>query len=196
MRDAESTVAEELCGDGWLDRARRPAVRHPAPAQPAVHRLCEDVPPVACSLRTCGSGCRACRSANGPVCLRCRTTCMRAIYGSATRARGPAPGRARRASRFRPGSASPPRSVAVDEAAGWLPAFASALHRDARAPVNLTPIAGLERRLHHLQGDVRLALRGVRESVLQHTARDWPHERRRRQRNGRPWRGSFRPPSS
>ena len=56
--------------------------------------------------------------------------------------------------------------AAVDDAAGWLPAFASALHRDARAPVNLTPIAGLERRLHHLQGDARLALRAVRESVL------------------------------
>ena len=41
---------------------------------------------------------------------------------------------------------------AVDDTAGWLPAFASALHRDAPAPVNLTPIAGLERRLHHLQG--------------------------------------------
>ena len=57
---------------------------------------------------------------------------------------------------------------AVGRAAGWLPAFASALHRDARAPVNLTPIAGLERRLHHLQGDARLALRAVRESVLQY----------------------------
>ena len=31
---------------------------------------------------------------------------------------------------------------AADQAAGWLPGFASALHRDARAPVNLTPIAG------------------------------------------------------
>ena len=56
---------------------------------------------------------------------------------------------------------------AADRAAGWLPAFASALHRDARAPVNLTPIAGLERHLHHLQGDPRLALRAVREAVLQ-----------------------------
>ena len=34
---------------------------------------------------------------------------------------------------------------AAERAAGWLPLFASALHRDARAPVNLTPIAGLER---------------------------------------------------
>ena len=41
---------------------------------------------------------------------------------------------------------------AAERAAGWLPGFASALHRDARAPVNLTPIAGLERHLHRLQG--------------------------------------------
>ena len=41
---------------------------------------------------------------------------------------------------------------AAERAAGWLPVFASALHRDARAPVNLTPIAGLERHLHRLQG--------------------------------------------
>ena len=52
-------------------------------------------------------------------------------------------------------------------AGGWLPGFASALHRDARAPVNLTPIAGLERHLHRLQGDARLALRAVREAVLE-----------------------------
>ena len=41
---------------------------------------------------------------------------------------------------------------AAERAAGWLPVFASALHRDARAPVNLTPIAGLERHLHRLRG--------------------------------------------
>ena len=56
---------------------------------------------------------------------------------------------------------------AADQAAGWLPGFASALHRDARAPVNLTPIAGLERHLHRRQGDARLALRAVREAVLE-----------------------------
>ena len=55
----------------------------------------------------------------------------------------------------------------AERAAGWLPAFASALHRDARAPVNLTPIAGLERHLHRLQGDARLALRAAREAVLE-----------------------------
>ena len=57
---------------------------------------------------------------------------------------------------------------AADQAAGWLPGFASALHRDARAPVNLTPIAGLEKYLHRRQGDARLALRAVREAVLEH----------------------------
>ena len=44
---------------------------------------------------------------------------------------------------------------AAERAAGWLPVFASALHRDARAPVNLTPIAGLERHLHRLQFSTR-----------------------------------------
>ncbi|MCY4510437.1 MAG: hypothetical protein OXG35_26295 [Acidobacteria bacterium] len=33
--------------------------------------------------------------------------------------------------------------------------------------MNLTPVAGLERHLHRLQGDARLALRAVREAVLE-----------------------------
>ena len=49
--------------------------------------------------------------------------------------------------------------VAAERAADWPTGFASALHRDARVPVNLTPNAGLERHLHRLQGDARLALR-------------------------------------
>lgn len=53
----------------------------------------------------------------------------------------------------------------VDEAAGWLPHFVPALHRDARAPVNLTPVAGLERRLRRLLGSARMAQRAVREVV-------------------------------
>ena len=57
--------------------------------------------------------------------------------------------------------------AAVDEAAGWLPRFAPALHRDARAPVNLTPVAGLERRLRRLLGSPRMAQRAVREVVRQ-----------------------------
>ncbi len=61
---------------------------------------------------------------------------------------------------------------AADQAAGWLPGFASALHRDARAPVNLTPIAGLEQHLHRRQGAARLALRAApRGSPLRRPAR-------------------------
>ena len=52
-------------------------------------------------------------------------------------------------------------------ASSWLPAYASAHHRDPRAPVNMAPVAGLERHLHRLQGDSRLALRAVRAAVLE-----------------------------
>ena len=65
-------------------------------------------------------------------------------------------------------------AAAVEAAArpaGWLPGFASAL-RDARAAVNL------ERHLHRLQGDARLALRAVREAVLEsNRAKDGRHDR-------------------
>ena len=67
-----------------------------------------------------------------------------------------------------PANAGREQAIAtVDRAARWLPAFASAPHRDARAPVNLAPVARLERHLHHLFGDPRLALRAVREAVMQ-----------------------------
>ena len=68
-----------------------------------------------------------------------------------------------------PASSGSGRAIAtVDRAARWLPAFASAPHRDARAPVNLAPVARLEQHLHHLLGDSRLALRAVREAVMRH----------------------------
>ena len=68
-----------------------------------------------------------------------------------------------------PGSTGADEAIAtVDRAARWLPAFASAPHRDARAPVNLSPVARLEEHLHHLLGDSRLALRAVREAVVRH----------------------------
>jgi hypothetical protein len=60
------------------------------------------------------------------------------------------------------------RAIAeIDAASSWLPAFASAPHRDPRAPVNLTPVGGLERHLRHLHGDNRLAERAVRAAILQ-----------------------------
>jgi hypothetical protein len=55
----------------------------------------------------------------------------------------------------------------IDAASSWIPAFASAAHRDPRAPVNLTPIGGLEHHLRHLHGDARLGLRAVRTAILQ-----------------------------
>ena len=68
-----------------------------------------------------------------------------------------------------PASSGSSQAIAtVDRAARWLPGFASAPHRDARAPVNLAPVARLERHLHHLLGDSRLALRAVREAVMEH----------------------------
>ena len=42
-----------------------------------------------------------------------------------------------------------------------LPRFASTPYKDARAPQNLTPIAGLERRLRGMLGDQRLLLRSL-----------------------------------
>ena len=50
----------------------------------------------------------------------------------------------------------------ADATAAALPPLGSAAHKDARAPQNLTPIAGLERRLGRMLGDARLLLRGIR----------------------------------
>lgn len=55
----------------------------------------------------------------------------------------------------------------IDAASSWIPAFASAAHRDPRAPVNLTPIGGLEHHLRHRHGDARLGLRAVRTAILE-----------------------------
>lgn len=56
---------------------------------------------------------------------------------------------------------------ALDQAAAWIPRYASAPHRDPRAPVNLTPIIGLERVLRRRNGNPALALRAVRAAILQ-----------------------------
>jgi hypothetical protein len=62
---------------------------------------------------------------------------------------------------------SPDRTAAevvaiADTCALVLPRFASAPHKDARAPQNLYPIAGLERELRHRLGDARLLYRALR----------------------------------
>jgi hypothetical protein len=61
---------------------------------------------------------------------------------------------------------------ALDSAAAWLPRYASALHRDARAPVNLTPIAGLETALRRYTGNSGLVLRAIRAAILQMNAEE------------------------
>lgn len=45
-----------------------------------------------------------------------------------------------------------------------LPRFASARHKDPRAPQNLYPIGGLERELRHRLGDKELAMRALRRA--------------------------------
>jgi len=53
----------------------------------------------------------------------------------------------------------------ADVAARSLPRFASAPHKDARAPQNLYPIAGLERSLRARLGDQGLLLRALRSAA-------------------------------
>ena len=166
MRDAESDIAEQLCADGWLTVLDGPlhGIRHRR-GLPVVgyvkthhrrmlaHEHWTRVPSLAVRER---SGLFAMGDE---------------LYGCYLRVGDPGPWAGPWAGIARiemPAGIGLTAAVeAADRAAGWLPDFASALHRDARAPVNLTPIAGLERRLRHLQGDARLALRAVREAVLQ-----------------------------
>jgi hypothetical protein len=53
----------------------------------------------------------------------------------------------------------------ADEISNLLGRFASAPHKDARAPQNLYPIAGLERELRRRLGDARLLERALRRSA-------------------------------
>jgi hypothetical protein len=53
----------------------------------------------------------------------------------------------------------------ADRTAAVLPWFASAPHKDRRAPQNLTPIAGLERILRHRMGDAALLYRSLRQAA-------------------------------
>lgn len=54
----------------------------------------------------------------------------------------------------------------ADRVSATLPRFASAPHKDARAPENLYPIAGLERELRRRLGDQRLMYRSLRLAAL------------------------------
>ncbi|MEO5680941.1 MAG: hypothetical protein ABIS47_14880 [Acidimicrobiales bacterium] len=60
------------------------------------------------------------------------------------------------------GDLSTERTAAIADACCLaLPSFASAAHKDARAPVNLVPIGGLERDLRHRLGDAQLLYRAL-----------------------------------
>ncbi|CAN5161393.1 hypothetical protein BH20ACT22_BH20ACT22_04920 [soil metagenome] len=54
----------------------------------------------------------------------------------------------------------------ADSVTATLPRFASAGHKDPRAPQNLYPIAGLERQLRRRLGDPALLYRGLREAAI------------------------------
>jgi hypothetical protein len=54
----------------------------------------------------------------------------------------------------------------VDRAAATLPQLASSPVKDPRAPQNLTPVGGLERRLRSMLGDARLLRRHLRRELL------------------------------
>ena len=56
----------------------------------------------------------------------------------------------------------------ADQISAGLPRFASEAHKEARAPQNLYPIAGLEQRLRHRLGDPLILERALR--VAAHTA--------------------------
>lgn len=53
----------------------------------------------------------------------------------------------------------------ADAVTATLPRFASAPHKDRRAPQNLVPIGGLERHLTHRLGDATIVLRSLRTAV-------------------------------
>src|SRR5262249_25050721 len=52
----------------------------------------------------------------------------------------------------------------ADTVTATLPRFASAPHKDARAPQNLYPIGGLERALRHRLGDAAVVYRALRRA--------------------------------
>jgi hypothetical protein len=59
----------------------------------------------------------------------------------------------------------------ASDLAATLPAYAGRPHRDPRAPVNLTPVHNLERRLSQLMGPVAHATRAARDAVIHQGAR-------------------------
>ena len=162
MRDAEADIAEALSNDGWLTVLDGPlhGIRH--------HRGLPVIGYVKTHHRRMLAREHWVRVPELTAGERSGLFAMKdALYGCYLRVGDPGPWAGIARLEMPSGIGRDAAVEAAERAAGWLPVFASALHRDARAPVNLTPIAGLERHLHRLQGDARLALRAVREAVLE-----------------------------
>lgn len=165
MREAEGRLAEELCGRGMLTVVDGPLnyVRsrdlpvvgyvktHHRPVLPADdHRRVPDLRP---GQRTSLFAKRA------DVCACYLRLADPPPWG------GPWTGIVRLEVPSSVGVAA--AAAAADRAALLLPRYAGVGHRDSRAPVNLQPVAGLERRLRRLMGDAGLAVRAIRAAALQ-----------------------------
>ena len=165
MRDTEAAIAEGLCAEGWLTIIDGPLyhIRStrtlPVIGYVKTHHRPMLAPDVWIQVPRLASGQRS-----GLFAMRDE------MYGCYLRVGAPGPWAGPWAGIVRlelPAGVGRALAVeAADAAASWLPAFASAPHRDERAPVNMTPVSGLERHLHRLQGDRRLALRAVRAAVM------------------------------
>lgn len=64
----------------------------------------------------------------------------------------------------------PEAAALADMVTAALPRFASAAHKDSRAPQNLYPIAGLERELRHRLGDPQVVYRALRVAAASRAA--------------------------
>lgn len=173
MRTAEGEIAEGLCDDGWLtvvdgplNNVRRLRTSPILGYVKTHHRPMLDAENWArVPLLTVGQ--RSSLFAMGEE-----------LYGSYLRIGDPGPWSSPWAGIVRlevpAGSGRTAAIEALDSAAAWLPRYASIPHRDPRAPVNLAPIAGLEKLLRRHTGDGALALRAVRAAVLELNATTQP----------------------
>lgn len=166
MRDGEAQLAEKLCSDGWLTLVDGPLnnIRRtralPIVGYVKTHHRRMLAPENWARVPQLGPGQRSSAFALADD-----------LYGCYLRVGNPGPWASPWAGIVRlevpAGSGRQTAIGALDAASSWLPRYASAAHRDKRAPVNLTPIAGLERQLRRRSGDARLALRAVRDAVIQ-----------------------------
>jgi hypothetical protein len=163
MRDTEVAIAEGLCGAGYLTVLDGPLTRVrsgwdiPILGYVKTH-LCPKLAPEAwAKVPTIGVG------------QRTSTFLLRDLYAAYLRVGDPGPWSSPWGGIVRlevPAGTGLERAVAtIDAAASWLPRFSPPGYWDARAPVNLMPVAGLETHLRHQLGDLALAQRAVRVAV-------------------------------